>query len=96
MFHVEHNQGVTVKYIVTKNEEGTEEIFMFPSRYHHSDMADTVNHLKSFKNGNPNDWERHYKTPVSAGFTNGVICQGYSETLDLKSRGEADALLIKA
>jgi hypothetical protein len=83
-----------MKYIVTKNELGEEEIFIFPSRYHHSDMAETVCNLKSFKNHNPRDWERHFKTPVAAGFTNGKVCSGYSETLGLKSRGRIDEMLI--
>lgn len=84
-----------MKYIVTKNEEGEEEIFIFPKRYHHSDMADMVSSLKSFKNGNPDNWERHYKEPIAAGFTDGTHCHGYSETLSLKSRGDVDRALIK-
>jgi hypothetical protein len=82
-----------MKYIVTNNEKGIEEIFVFPSRYHHSDMADVVCHLKTFNT--PFDWERHYKEPIAAGFTDGIICQGYSETLNLKSRGKVDAALLK-
>lgn len=84
-----------MKYIVTKNEEGVEEIFIFPKRYHHSDMADMVSSLKSFKNNNPDNWERHYKEPIAAGFTDGKVCEGRSETLDLASRGMLDALLIR-
>jgi hypothetical protein len=84
-----------MKYIVTKNEEGTEEIFIFPKRYHHDDMADMVSSLKSFKNHNPRDWERHYKEPIAAGFTDGKACHGRSETLNLESRGRLDEMLIE-
>lgn len=84
-----------MKYIVTENEEGKQEIFMFPKRYNHDDMADTVNHLKSFKNNNPRDWERHYKKPIAAGFTDGKTCTGRSETLNLDSRGRLDEMLIE-
>lgn len=83
-----------MKYIVTKNEKGTEEIFVFPSRYNHDDMAYIVCYLKSFST--PFDWERHYKEPIAAGFTDGKVCQGYSETLGLKSRGEIDAALLNS
>lgn len=38
-----------MKYIVVRNEEGKEEIFIFPKRYHHDDFASTARHLKSFK-----------------------------------------------
>lgn len=84
-----------MKYVVTKDEEGKEEIFIFPKRYHHDDFADTINGLKTFKNGNPDDWERQYKTPIAAGFTDGKHCTGRSETLDLDSRGRIDELLIE-
>lgn len=85
-----------MKYIVTENEEGKQEIFMFPKRYNHDDMADTVNHLKSFKNHNPREWARKYKKPIAAGFTDGSHCHGRSETLDLSSRGDRDAMLLRA
>ena len=83
-----------MKYIVTKSETEKLEIFIFPERYHHSDMAGMVCNLKSFVNGNPNNWERHYKEPVSAGFTDGKKCSGRSETLNLDSRGRLDEMLI--
>ncbi|WP_274644243.1 hypothetical protein [Pseudomonas serbica] len=84
-----------MKYVVTQDEDGKEEIFIFPKRYHHDDFADTINGLKTFKNGNPDDWERQYKTPIAAGFTDGKHCSGRSETLNLDSRGRLDELLIE-
>lgn len=84
-----------MKYIVTKNEDGVEEIFIFPKRYNHDDMAATVNHLKTWNHNRHNDWERHYKEPVAAGFTDGTSCQGRSETLNLESRGRIDEMLIE-
>lgn len=83
-----------MKYIVTKNEEGVEEIFIFPKRYNHNDMADTVNHLKTWDHSRHNHWERHYKEPIAAGFTDGKVCHGRSETLNLDSRGRIDEMLI--
>jgi hypothetical protein len=84
-----------MKYVVTQDEDGKEEIFIFPKRYNHDDFAGTINGLKTFKNGNPDDWERHYKTPIAAGFTDGKHCTGRSETLNLDSRGRIDELLIE-
>lgn len=83
-----------MKYIVTKNEEGIEEIFIFPQRYNHDDMVGTVNRLKTFDRNNHRDWERCYKQPVAAGFTDGKTCHGRSETLNLDSRGRIDEMLI--
>lgn len=84
-----------MKYIVTQDEEDKVEIFIFPKRYNHDDMADTVCHLKTYKNGSHRDWERQYKKPIAAGFTDGKHCTGRSETLNLDSRGRIDEMLIE-
>jgi hypothetical protein len=82
-----------MKYIVTKQDEtGYEEIFVFPSTVNHDCFAEGVHRMKNQSHGR---WQRVYRTPIAAGFTDGVVCQGYSETLNLKSRGEVDAALLK-
>lgn len=81
-----------MKYIVTKQENGTEEIFIFPRAVHHKDMAQTVEHLKH----HPDDgsgWRRLHREPISAGFVEGGKCVGNSESLMLASRPEDTALL---
>ena len=84
-----------MKYVVTEDEAGKQEIFIFPKRFNHDDFADIVNHLKTYKNGNHNDRERQYKKPIAAGFTDGKRCSGRSETLNLESRGRLDEMLIE-
>jgi hypothetical protein len=81
-----------MKYIVTKDETGVEEIFVFSSRIHHDAMAEMLDCIKNQTHGN---WQRIYREPISAGFidSNGK-CFGNSETLGLQSRPE-DTLLYK-
>lgn len=83
-----------MKYIVTRDKEGNVELFMFPKRYNHDEFASMVNGLKTFKHGNHREWERSYKEPIAAGFTDGKTCHGRSESLNLDSRGRIDELLI--
>ena len=80
-----------MKYIVTENKEGTEEIFIFPNTINHDCMAEVLCHIKDQSWGN---WERVYRKPIAAGFTDGELCWGRSETLDLDSRNQTDADLI--
>ena len=82
-----------MKYIVTGNIDTDEqEIFIFSENIHHDCFAEFVGHYKTQKGG---DWKRVRRQPISAGFTDGVKCWGYSETLKLKSRKHLDAELIK-
>lgn len=81
-----------MKYIVTEDENGVEEIFMFPKEVNHDCMMEM---LARIKNQTWGDWHRVFRKAVSAGFTDGIICWGESETLGIKSRKEVDALLIK-
>ncbi|WJM88683.1 hypothetical protein QDY63_14870 [Pseudomonas brenneri] len=83
-----------MKYIVTKDEDGKEELFMFPKNLNHDQFAEVVNHIKTFVNGNPRDWVRMRRKPIAAGFTDGTRCTGRSETLNLNSRGRLDEMLI--
>lgn len=85
-----------MKYIVTKDEDGVEEIFVFPKRYNHDDFAGDINGLRVRDPNNHREWNRKYKEPVSAGFVDGMKCHGRSETLDLGSRGEQDTLLLRS
>lgn len=80
-----------MKYITTKDEEGKEELFAFPSSINHDAMAEVLNHIKNQTHGN---WKRVRRTPISAGFIIGNSCTGKSESLGLKSRPE-DTILWK-
>lgn len=84
-----------MKYVVTKDEEGKQELFMFPKSINHNDFADAVQRIKTYVNGNPRDWIRLKRTPIAAGFTDGKTCSGRSETLKLDSRGRLDEMLIE-
>lgn len=81
-----------MKYIVTRDGSGKEEIFIFPVAVHHDVMYNAVCRLKNQSHGN---WERVDRELVSAGSCDGVSCYGRSETLGVESRGYADAVLIK-
>lgn len=83
-----------MKYVVTRDEDGKEELFMFPKAINHNDFADAVQRIKTYVNGNPRDWIRLKRNPIAAGFTDGKNCTGRSETLNLDSRGRLDEMLI--
>lgn len=82
-----------MKYVVMKDEDDKETIFIFDESIHHDCLAEMVGRIKNQSGGN---WRRVHRTPVAAGFTDGVKCWGHSETLNLSSRGEEDAKLIKS
>jgi hypothetical protein len=81
-----------MKYIVTKQKDGAEEIFVFPKAVHHKDMAEAVGYLKD-RSDNGRDWRRLERKPIAAGFVKGGKCVGNSESLMLSSRPEDTALL---
>lgn len=68
---------VEMKYVILTDESGVEHTVVFDKSINHDYMALAVQHMK----------EEYYK-PVSAGFTNGILCYGNSETLRLDSREE--------
>ena len=70
--------GYKMKYIVTANENGDEEIFIFSKKINHDCMAESLISIKDQSWGN---WECIYRYPISAGFTDGKECWGRSETL---------------
>ena len=79
-----------MKYIVTKQPDGTEEIFVFPKAVHHDCMAEMLGHIRNQSRGS---WHRVSREPIAAGFVEGGKCVGISETLGLRSRPEDTALL---
>lgn len=80
-----------MKYIVMEDEDGKEEIFIFPKSVNHDCMAEALGRIKNQTWGS---WVRVWRNPVSAGFVSDGVCSGYSETLNLKSRGDQDSKLI--
>lgn len=80
-----------MKYIVTRTEDGTEEIFTFPRSINHDAMAEALEGIRNQTHGN---WERVFREPVSAGFLNEHgHCHGNSESLGLKSRTQDTEIL---
>ncbi len=79
-----------MKYIVTKDPNGHEEIFIFPASGNHDVMAESSGRMKDKNYG---DWQRITRVPVSAGFIEGGKCVGRSETLRLDSRPEDSKFL---
>ena len=79
-----------MKYVVVTSEYG-EQLFTFPKNINHAAFADV---LGSIKHGDGRFWQRVYKNPVSAGFTDGTECYGRSESLNLDSR-PGDGLLLR-
>lgn len=83
---------MNMKYIVTEHEDdGREEIFIFPRNINHDCMAEMIARIRNQMHGR---WKRKRRTPIAAGFTDCVTCWGRSETLDLDSRKDKDAKLI--
>ena len=86
----------TMKYVCMADEEGNEEIFVFPRSVAHSTMADALRYMKA--SPHPMSPGHVIRTPVSAGFVNigECTCYGESETLLLKSRpGDTDRLRLQ-
>lgn len=82
-----------MKYIVTRNDNGCEEIFTFPNSVNHDCFAEGVERLRNKSHG---DWRRINRTVISAGFINrDGQCMGESLTLRLRSRPEEDTQLYK-
>lgn len=81
-----------MKYIVTQNEQGNEEIFVFPNTINHDCMADALARIKTQMFSN---WERQFRIPIRAGFVSqNLQCYGRSESLDLDSNPELDNKLL--
>lgn len=82
-----------MKYIVVKLD-GEEQIFVFPKSVDHDRMMEAIGAIRM---GSQRNWNRVYRDAdtISAGFVVNGCCQGHSETLGLKSRGEADTMLLR-
>lgn len=79
-----------MKYVVVSSEKQGEQLFVFPKNVTHQSFAEI---LSKIRHGEGRNWERIFREPISAGFTDGVKCYGRSESLDLASRPEDTALL---
>lgn len=79
-----------MKYVVMDSDECGEQLFVFPKTIDHDRFAEV---LSLIKHGVERNWNRIYRKPVSAGFTDGTLCYGKSETLGLRSRDKDTALL---
>lgn len=83
-----------MKYIVTTDELGKEELFPFPRDVHHDAMAEVIGRIKNQTHGN---WRRIMREPIAAGFIDiEGNCYGESETLRLMSRTKKDTALYQA
>ena len=83
---------IGMKYIVMAlNDE--EEIFIFPRIVDHDRMVEACERIRF---GDERNWNRKYRKGqvVAAGFIDGGVCHGRSETLGLESRGKVDAALL--
>lgn len=79
-----------MKYIVTVDDNGTEEIFLFPKAVNHDCFAEMATRIKNSMHGR---WSRVHRRVIGAGFTNGITCYGRSESLRIDSRLEDSSLL---
>lgn len=81
-----------MKYIVVELD-GKEQIFTFPKSVDHDRMLEAVGAIRM---GSDTNWRRQYRGAglVSAGFVDGGVCHGRSETLGMASRGVADTALL--
>lgn len=80
-----------MKYVVVNSDEFGDQLFLFPESVNHNDFAEV---LSNIKHGSYRNWNRIYREPVSAGFSDGVICYGRSESLNLDSR-KIDTVLLQ-
>jgi hypothetical protein len=80
---------IEMKYVVVAFE-GKEHLFIFPKTISHDYYVES---LEALRHVTGRDWERLYPEPISAGFTDGKICYGKSETLGISSRKQDADLL---
>jgi hypothetical protein len=81
-----------MKYIVSKDDEDNEIIFVFPKFIDHDRFHEGV---QSIRFGSPLKWKRQYLSVISAGFVSASgCCYGHSETLNVSSRPILDSKLL--
>jgi len=82
-----------MKYICAINDDGEQEIFIFPDTVNHDCFYEGVTALRNQTWG---EWKRIFREVISAGFVDKDLkCYGESETLNVESRGEEDTKLLK-
>jgi hypothetical protein len=81
-----------MKYIVMVID-GKEEIFLFPMSIDHDKFHEGITAIRF---GSDRAWARKLRGeyPISAGFVEGGVCYGRSETLNLDSRPQVDSKLL--
>lgn len=87
---------IEMKYVVVEVDvdgEASEQLFTFPKTIDHDRFAEVLSYIKT---GSDRNWNREFRKPVSAGFTDGHTCYGKSESLDLSSRKDIDTALLLA
>ena len=84
-----------MKYVVVNSEEQGDQLFIFPKNIDHNAFAEVLSNIRFYKNGNPRDWKRIYREPISAGFTDGNTCYGKSESLSMSST-HSDTVLLNS
>ena len=81
-----------MKYVVTKTKDGPEQIFIFEKSIDHDRFYEVLSYIKE---GHDRDWNREFRKLISAGFTDGKICWGKSESLNKDSRPKEDTALLE-
>ena len=81
-----------MKYVVTKTKGGPEQIFIFEKGIDHDRFYEVLSYIKE---GHDRNWLREFRELVSAGFTDGKICWGKSETMKKNSRPKEDTILLQ-
>ena len=81
-----------MKYVVTKTKNGPEQIFIFEKGIDHDRFYEVLSYIKE---GHDRDWKREFRELISAGFSDGKICWGKSETLNKNSRPKEDTILLQ-
>ena len=81
-----------MKYVVTKTKDGPEQIFIFEKGIEHNRFYEVLNYIKK---GHDRAWRREFRELISAGFTDGKICWGRSESLNKNSRPKEDTILLQ-
>lgn len=85
------NNGL--KYIVTRDMDDQEELFIFPNAVHHDAMAELLSDIGDRRN---KDRDQIYRKPIAAGFVDSNWkCHGRSETLGLESRAVDTEILAR-
>ena len=81
-----------MKYVVTKTQDGPEQIFIFEKSIDHDRFYEVLSYIKE---GHDRDWNREFRKLISAGFTDGKNCWGRSESLNKNSRPKEDTILLQ-